>query len=170
MVKKSKKIYTIDDWKKDNTLEVDIMLLIAAAKAHASSLKPHADIPADDPNLVAEPWDDELTEFEWRIERASQAIKKMLDVAEARKEAGLKPRGRGPSKGYNPLDTEFSDPQVQVFLQWQRGEKNQEIAISEIADLISVGGNVDARTLSAYVAGLVHLYGWFTGTSGSSKP
>jgi len=162
-------MYTIEDWKKNNSLELDIMTLIAAAKAHAHSLKPHEDIPADDPYLVAEPWDDELTEFELRIERASQAIKKMMDVPEARKKAGLKRRARGPAKAYNPMETEFSDPQVQVFLQWKRGEKKREIAISEIAYLISEGGEVDERTLAEYVGGLDQLYGWFTGTPGSSK-
>lgn len=159
MVKKSQRMYTIADWRKDHPVEAGIMDLISAAKAYASSQVPHVGGDTDDPEDIPEKFDDEATPLELSIYRGEIAIRAMMETSQGRKAAGLSRRGRGRDKSYDPETTSLSDPQVQVVLKMLRGELMQDAAFDEITKMIAPRQEIDTRTLAGYVEGLIQIWG-----------
>lgn len=161
MVKKKDVFYTIADWRRDNPVETDIVVLINAAKAYALSQVPSVGGESGDPEDPSERFDDSSTALEMAIHRAETAIRLMMEVAQARKVAGLKKRHRGSDISYDPERTSISDPQVQAVLEMLRGKKTKATTYTEVAEIIAPRGEIDERTLSRYIEMLTHIWGQY---------
>ena len=160
-MKKKDVFYSIADWRRDNPVETDIVVLINAAKAYALSQVPYVGGESGDPENPSERFDDSSTALELAIHRAETAIRLMMEVAQARKVAGLKKRRRGSDISYDPERTSISDPQVQVVLEMLRGKKTKTMAYIEVAEIIAPKGEIDDRTLSRYIDMLIQIWGQY---------
>lgn len=159
MVKKAKMTFSFAGWRKENPVEADIFDLINAAKSYALSKVPHVGANGDYPEDQPERFDDELTELELAIQRAEKAIAAMMRISQARAAAGMKKRGRGKDKSFDPDKTNLTDPQVQVVLEMLRNEKAPAVAFSEVAEIIAPKGDIDTRTLRSYIESLIGIWG-----------
>jgi len=162
MVRGPKNITSKQDWIDANPVEADILNLIDAARQWAESRVEYV-LPSDHKDIYASPKRvvDELTELELSIERAVNALEVMMKTAEARKAAGLRRRGRGTDKSYDPITTSITDPQVEVIFRLIRKQVSRQQANSEIAKIISPAEKIDHRTLKKYVDELISIWSWF---------
>lgn len=165
MVKKAKITYSYAGWRKENPVEADIFDLINAAKSHALSKVPHVGGESGDPEDPPIRFDDEPTELEGAIERAERAIAAMMRISQARAAAGMKKRGRGKDKSFDPDKTNLTDPQVQVVLEMLRNKKAPAVAFSEVAEIIAPKGNIDTRTLRSYIEALIGIWGSYAASN-----
>lgn len=143
-----------------NPIEQDISSLFEAAQQWASSKVEYVESDIVPGQLDRR--DDELTELELSILRAIDAIKTMMNTQQARKAVGLKPKGRGKDKSYDPRTTSITDPQVEVIFRLMRKEIDREEAGTLISELISPNLAIDERTLDKYIDGMIELWFWFS--------
>ena len=166
MVGKSKKnatakeVTTLQSWMEKNPVEADIIKMFAAAENWASSQVEYIYPDEYDPEEPLERVNDELTDLEMSISRAKFAVFAMMNTAEGRKAAGLRPRVRGRDKSYDPHTVDIDDPQVKVIFRLCRNEITREQANSEVTRIISPKGEIDPRTLKAYVDFLIDRWSW----------
>jgi len=159
MVKKSTQSLNKDEWAAANPVEADILNLFEAAQNWAFSKVEF--IETGDPKQPYERGSDDITDLEISVLRAIDAVKKMMSTREARKAAGLRPKGRGRDKSYDPKITSISDPQVEIIFRLIRKEIKRSEALVKIAEIISAGGNIDPRILNRYVDEMIEIWSWF---------